>query len=387
MAKEEGKRVKAVKEAAKAASVKINKDLKKAGNKINKAELDAINKKITAAGGTAVSFEATAKGAPATTGPAKTVVEYDTYIDQRGHRMRVALFSDGSRGPAEDLGLDSGVSQQRTNWISELTAAFNSYGLSSLVPVITGFIQQGYTPDTISLKLADTPEYKQRFNANEERRKKGLSVLDPATYLATEESYRTVMRAAGLPGGFYDQPDDFSRFISNDVSPAEFKQRVDIAALSVNSADPFFTDSLSKMYNIGAGEMVAYALDPDRALPFITRQVQATQFGAEAARQGLEITTPMAETYAGLGVTKEEAARGFEQVAQILPEAERLSQIFRAQEPPVGIEEATSAVLGGEQSANYKRRLQRLSEMEQSLFAAQSGVEAASLARGQAGQF
>ena len=141
------------------------------------------------------------------------------------------------------------------------------------------------------------------------------------------------------------------------------------------------------MYNIGAGEMVAYALDPDRALPFITRQVQATQFGAEAARQGLEITTPMAETYAGFGVTKEEAARGFEQVAQILPEAERLSQIFRAQEPPVGIEEATSAVLGGEQSANYKRRLQRLSEMEQSLFAAQSGVEAASLARGQAGQF
>lgn len=384
MAEAKGKRARAVKEAAAAAGVTI--DLSKYGSKINKEELDAINRKITRAGGTAVSFEETAKGAPATTGPAKTVVEYDTYIDQRGHRMRVALFSDGSRGPAEDLGLDSGVSQQRTNWISELTAAFNSYGLSSLVPVITGFIQQGYTPDTISLKLADTPEYKQRFSANEERRKKGLSVLDPATYLATEESYRTVMRAAGLPEGFYDQPDDFSRFISNDVSPAEFKQRVDIAALSVNSADPFFTDSLSKMYNIGAGEMVAYALDPDRALPFITRQVQAAQFGAEAARQGLEITTPMAETYAGLGVTKEEAAKGFEQVAQILPEAERLSQIYQ-QQPAVGLEEATSAVLGGEQSAEYKRRLQKLSQIEQATFAGQSGVGEGSLARQQAGQF
>jgi hypothetical protein len=41
------------------------------------------------------------------------------------------------------------------------------------------------------------------------------------------------------------------------------------------------------LYGIGAGDMVAYALDPERALPLINRQVQSAQFGAEAARQGL----------------------------------------------------------------------------------------------------
>jgi hypothetical protein len=349
-----------------------------------KSQVDA--KAFLGTTGSRMDFLSSGTGA-GTSGSGKTVVSYDTYIDSNGNRIRVALYSDGSTGTPENLGLDSGVSQQRTNWISELTSAFESYGLGSLVPAITGFIQQGYTPDTISLKLADTPEYKQRFIANEDRRKKGLSVLDPATYLATEASYRTVMRAAGLPEGFYDQPDDFAKFIANDLSPSEFKQRVDIASLSINSADPFFIDTLSRMYNISAGEMVAYALDPDRALPFITRQVQAAQFGAEGARQGLQIGTPMAETYVGLGVTREEAAQGFEQIAQILPEAERLSSVFRDQTSGVGMEETTSAVLGGEQSAEYKRRLQRLSEMEQSLFAGSSGVSQFSLQQGQAGQF
>jgi hypothetical protein len=48
----------------------------------------------------------------------------------------------------------------------------------------------------------------------------------------------------------------------------------------------------------------------------ITRQQKAAQFGAEAARQGLQVTTPIAERYTDqLGVTQQEARQGFEQVA------------------------------------------------------------------------
>ena len=276
--------------------------------------------------------------------------------------------------------------QNRLNWKELLKTTLTNWGLPTLVPVVQGYIDQGYTGETASLMIQNEPVYQQRFAGNVARQKAGLSVLSPDEYLATESAYRQSMRAANLPTGFYDDPSDFSKFIAADVSPSELKSRVDAAALSVTNADPYYTSSLERLYGIGTGDMVAYALDPERALPFINRQVQAAQFGAEAARQGLQVTTPMAETYAGLGVTQQQARQGFEQVAGVLPVAEKLSQITAGSQP-VGVGEVTSAVFGGAGSAQYKQSLQRLSETEQSRFAGQAGVGRGSLSRGTAGQF
>ena len=280
----------------------------------------------------------------------------------------------------------AGQNPNLINWRDYFITVLRGWGLESLAPKVIDFVNQGFIGDTILLKLQETPEYKTRFSGNEARLKAGLAPLDPQTYLGLENSYRSILRNAGVPQGFYDTADDFSTFIANDVAPAELKQRTDIAELSLNGADSFYTNSLQQMYGITKGDMLAYVLDPQRALPFINRQVQAAQFGAEAARQGLQTTTPMAETYAGLGVTQQQARQGFEQVAQILPEAQRLSQISNSAQP-VGFEQVTSAVLGGEQSAAYKKQLQDLSQQEQSRFAGQSGVGKGSLSRGKSGQY
>jgi len=274
---------------------------------------------------------------------------------------------------------------QRTDWSEYLTQIFNSYGLGTLAPKIKEYIQQGFTPDTVTLKLQDTPEYQQRFSGNTARKKAGLPVLSPAEYLATETAYKQAMRTAGLPTGFYDNPDDFSNFIGVDVSPAELKERVDIAAQTIEGADPFFKQQLKQYYNVNDGDMVAYALDPNRALSLIQRQSQVVQFGAEAARQGITAPKSMAEQYAGLGVSQQQARQGFEQVAEILPTAQKLSQITAGSQP-VGLEETTSAVFGGAQSAEAKRRIQNLSQQEQSRFAGQAGVGRTSLSRGMSGQ-
>jgi len=366
MAEAKGKRARAVKAAAEAAGVDISKDLVDAGKAINKEELDRINKRITKAGGTAVSFEETARG-------------FQPPVEQ-------VSAEEAARRAAQEVE-DARIQSQRTDWVEYLTQVFSAYGLETLAPKIREYVQDGFTPDTVTLKLQETPEYQQRFSGNTARRKAGLPVLSPAEYLAVESSYKQIMRSAGLPTGFYDTPEDFSQFIGVDVSPSELKERVDIAAQTIEGADPFFKQQLKEFYNLNDGDMIAYALDSNRALPTIQRQAQAAQFGAEAARQGLQTTKTMAETYAGLGITQEQARAGFEQVAMVQPEAERLSQVFAGQAPVVGLEETTAAVFGGEQSAEYKKRLQRLSEMEQSLFAGQSGVGAGSLARKQTGQF
>jgi hypothetical protein len=281
--------------------------------------------------------------------------------------------------------VSTGVSE-RTDWIEQLRLIFSNYGLDSLAPKITEFIQMGYSPETTTLKLQETPEYKQRFIGNENRRKAGLPVLNPAEYLSVESSYKKILKDAELPVGFYDQPDDFGKFIGGDISPTELQERVSIANQSLQNADKFYTDSLRTYYGLNTGDMIAYTLDPERALPSITRQQKAAQFGAEAARQGIQVAAPMAERFTGqLGVTQQEARQGFEQVAQILPEAQRLSQITAGAQP-FGLEETTTAVFGGESSADYKQRLRRLSEIEQSRFSGQAGVGRGSLSRNMSGQ-
>lgn len=279
------------------------------------------------------------------------------------------------------------LQSQRTDWSEYLSQVFNSYGLNALAPKIKEFVQQGFTPDTVTLKLQETPEYKQRFIGNENRRKAGLPVLTPGEYLSVESSYKKILKDAQLPSGFYDQPDDFGKFIGADIAPTELQERVNIANQSLQNADKFYTDSLRTYYGLNSGDMIAYTLDPERALPVITRQQKAAQFGAEAARQGIQVAAPMAERFTGqLGVTQQEARQGFEQVAQILPEAQRLGAITPGAQP-VGLEETTTAVFGGESSADYKQRIRRLAEIEQSRFAGQSGVSRTSLMQGTQGQF
>ena len=280
----------------------------------------------------------------------------------------------------------AGQNPNLINWRDYFVTVLRGWGLESLAPKVIDFVNQGFIGDTILLKLQETPEYKTRFSGNEARIKAGLAPIDPQTYLGLENSYRSVLRNAGVPEGFYDNPDDFSNFIANDVAPTELKERTDIAELSLNNADPYYTNSLQNMYGISKGDMIAYVLDPKRALPFINKQVQAAQIGAEASRQGINLGVQPLETLAGLGVTQQQAQQGFEQIAQIAPVAQKLSQISAGAQP-FGVQETTTAVLGGEGSAAYKQKLQKLSEEEQTRFAGQAGVGRGSLAKPNAGQF
>ena len=97
---------------------------------------------------------------------------------------------------------------QRVDWTEQLSLLFKNYGLESLAPLIKQYVQDGYSADTVTLKLQDAPEYQRRFAGNESRKKAGLPVLSPAEYLATESAYKQIMRTAGLPEGFYDSYDD-----------------------------------------------------------------------------------------------------------------------------------------------------------------------------------
>ena len=202
---------------------------------------------------------------------------------------------------------------------------FGSYGLGSLAPKIVEFVQQGYAAETVSLLLQDTVEYKKRFAGNAARIKKGLPALSPAEYLAVEKSYRQIMSTAGLPVGFYDQPDDFQKMIEADLAPQEVQNRVQAAADLVNNAPPEAMAAWRSWYT--TGDAIAYALDPERASSAIDRAYKAAQIGGQATRQGVDVSRAFAEELAKAGVNQDAASQGFAAVAMERDNAAKLASL------------------------------------------------------------
>jgi len=275
------------------------------------------------------------------------------------------------------------VDINRQSAIKSLQDRFAKYGLSSLANKILELAQDGATEATITLQLQETPEYQMRFRANQERLKKGLTVLTPAEYLNLEDGYRQILRAYGLRQ--FDTDDYVQQFISNDVSPAELSNRVVTAVQRVQNADPQIARTLRDFYGIGQEDLVAYVLDPEQQFQRIERQVAAAEIGTAARLQGIEAGVGTAEALAAQGITQAEARRGYSTIADILPTAEKLSEIYGGVEKGYGLAEAEQEVFNS--LAEAQRRRQRLASREAAQFGGTSGVSRVGLTQQQRGQF
>lgn len=281
-----------------------------------------------------------------------------------------------------DAGIDpfGGLTGPDRDAYTAITNTLRAYGLESLAPTVLGFIQQGYAAETINVLLQNTDAYKKRFAANEARRQKGLPVLSPAEYLAVERAYREVMSAAGLPVGFYDEPSDFEQWIANDVSPLEVQERVRVATDMVNNLDPNARAVMEQWYS--RGDLIAYALDRERATTVLDRQWRAAQIGGAAQSQGVSISRETAEGLSADGITQDQARQGFAAVSALSQNADRLSQIHGGTYTE---DDAVQEVFRSNQEAARRRR--RLASQERAAFSGGSGVGERSLSRDDGGQF
>lgn len=261
-----------------------------------------------------------------------------------------------------------------------LKALFNGYGLGSLAGKIYEYAKQGYGADTISLMLQDTNEYKTRFAANQTRAKNGLPVLSPAEYLSLEQSYRQIMQDSGLPKGFYDNPADFTNWISGDVSPTEVKGRVDLASGNLMQSNPATIQALKDMYGVDQSYITAYFLDRNRALPLLQKQAQAAQFGGEALKRGLTTNTQDLEDFVTAGLSLGQVSAGFQAVAEALPNIQAIA--LRYGEKPFSQQELERDIVGGQASNLGETRRKRLASQERALFSGSGGATAQGLSVG-----
>lgn len=257
-----------------------------------------------------------------------------------------------------------------------ITALFTSYGLATLAPAIIGYLKAGYGADAVTMLLQETPQYKQRFIANEARRKAGMSVLTPAEYIATERAYTQVMRKHGLPAGFYDSQADFTNFLTKDVSASELDTRAGAASDFINTADKNTLAYFKQYYS--NGDMIAFALDPTRAAPLVGKAFQGAEIGGAARTSGsISLDKSMADRLARDGITKEQAQQGFGQVGMDKDAAKNLSDIYDG--PDVSTEDLILGLFENNASANKKKSL--LASKERAAFGGTGGAHKSALSK------
>jgi len=222
----------------------------------------------------------------------------------------------------------AGLSTANRSAADALHSLFASFGLSSLSGKILSYIKAGDNADTIMLQLQTTKEWKARFAGNTYREAHGMAVLSPAEYLATESSYRQVMRQQGLPSGFYDDPSDFAGYIGKDVSPQEIQTRAQAYSDLANRSTDFATKQAMAQNGLGMGDLAAYFMDKSRAVPLLQKKVAQIDVQTAANRQGLGIDNNRAAYLASIGINSATAESGYAAIGKMLPEMKNLSNVY-----------------------------------------------------------
>jgi len=305
---------------------------------------------------------------------------YGAYQNYLGKKLAV---EEGNKQSAAQAELDKAAG--KVSAFNILRDELTPLGLGSLVEGIRGLLTDGTPASEFSLKLRETPQYKTRFAANEDRIKAGLAALSPAEYVALEDQYQNVMRNYGLPKSYYDQTIDpvtgvkkqigFEKLLGADVSASELEDRVATAQQRVLNSNPEVMKALRQFYpDLNNADILAYTLDPQNALENIKRKVTAAEIGSAALQQGLQALGGTAESLAGQGITKAQAQAGYANIAEVLPRGSELASIYG--ETPYTQQTAEAEAFNTAGAADAARKRRKLTSLETAQFSGSSGVGA-----------
>lgn len=315
--------------------------------------------------------------------------------------------SSGGNNNPDDTGLNGVggkiISAETRDAFSVLTALFSQYNLGSLAGTLQKLMEQGFTAEEASTKLKYdsgfvngvsgerwNDAYTTRFAGNKARLSKGLNALSEAEYLYNENAYAETLKAYNLSNLLsvdrYANEKKFAEYIANDLSPKEFKDRIDLAATRVINMDPAIQKNFQEYYpEVTKSDLISYFLAPDETLPLLQTKVTAAEIGAAANQQGLSLGGARAAEFAKLGETYAQAQKDYSTIAEVLPTAQKLSNIYN--EENINYDQATAENEYIKQDAAAKLKRNRLASKERAMFGGDSGTGSASLGRSDTGVF
>ena len=265
----------------------------------------------------------------------------------------------------------------------------NQWGLGGLADAFTRLATAGMKPQEALNKLKYSKEidpvtgkpwnaaYTLRFAGNQARLDKGLNALSEGQYIANENSYAETLKAYGLNNMLStDRATNeakFATYIGNDMSPTEFKDRIDLAATRVINMDPAIQKNFQEYYpDVTKTDLISYFLAPDETLPLLKTKISASEIGAAANMQGLNVGVDRATEFAKMGETYGQAQIDYGKVADVLPTGQKLSSIYG--EEGIAYNQATAEDEFIKNDAAAKLKRNRLASKERASFQGDSGL-------------
>jgi hypothetical protein len=249
-----------------------------------------------------------------------------------------------------------------------------TYDLDELGSFVDEWVRQGLTWPEIEAMLYDPGSaagavVDRKYPELRLRREAGHAPMSIGQIRAYRDTATQIFRAAGLPQGFYDTPQDFTRFIVNDVSAEELQTRVQDGFVRVMAAPPEVRDQLQNLYGLGTGDLAAFFLDETKALPLIQRRVAAAEISGAGVRAGFGgLSVNEAERVASLGVSGEQAGQ---QLSTLANARELFTPLDRG-EDVISRDEQLGAVF--DNNAAAQRRIQDRARRRQAAFSGGGGL-------------
>lgn len=193
-----------------------------------------------------------------------------------------------------------------------LNTELANFGLSSLGDTVWNWYLEGRSIDQIMLDIRNTPEYKARFPAMQTLAQRGQAITE-AQYVDYEKTTTQILRSAGIDPSFFD----VTQGLVNNVAPTELNDRVKLAESAVYQAPQAEVQFLRENYGLSTGDLAAYFIDPNKALPMLQQNWAASQIGGQAGITGYgSLNAAQAGNLAALGVSESQAQTGFSKLAQ-----------------------------------------------------------------------
>ncbi len=214
----------------------------------------------------------------------------------------------GPTGPAPLSAAQNGALAYLRNILAE-------YGLEDLTEWAADELRKGYEDVVVLQHLREQPLFKERFKVIFDRQEKGLPAISPAQVIEYERTAAQLMGRFGVPRGFYDNQEDFHDLLMRDVSPAELQARLEQGYGRVLAAPVEVRSVFKEFFGVeGDKALATFFLDPDKAQPVLERQLAAALDAGAAKRYGWNLDYGIADRLASVGITEDEAAKGFLQL-------------------------------------------------------------------------
>lgn len=331
--------------------------------------------------------------------PAPTVTGVYQKRVMGGFLVTVERMSDGSEreiNRERSMGAGDSAAEMFRN------AGLNPEFVDQLMATINGVYAANLDPSQgqILNVIYDSQAYKDRFKANYVIRQRlgsgqprpGDRMLSPKEYIDLENTYREIFQSAGMPEGYYDNPDDFVTLISNAISPTEVQSRVRVAGDALNRADQSILRSLNQYYNVSREDLVAYLLDPAKAMPILEgrqtagafgmnradeleRMYRVSEVGGSADRQGLDTGRGMSEEIVDLGKA-DQADSAFQMAGAADQDLRRLGSLY---EQPLDFKDMVKESLNLTGGVESGRKRRKLASKERAAFGGQGALDRTSL--------